>query len=309
MREPATPFVNSPYPDGEPLPGGGFALMAPAKINLGLHVLGKRPDGYHELDTLFQEISLADRLEFHTAAEWSLEVQGAELTTGPDNLVVKAARRLAEEGGLPLRGRIVLDKHIPIGGGLGGGSSDAAITLIGLARLWGLDWPVERLQPLAAEIGSDCAFFLYGGLAHGTGRGERLELLEGETEEVLLIIPPFGVSTAWAFAGGQFPLTGDDKSVILRSRSTHGANCPRSGRIFRNDLESIVLSEFTDLGQVKQQLLDLGAEVSMLSGSGSTIFGLFVERTRAMHAAQQFGPPFRVRICRTVNRPRRLPTP
>ncbi len=239
---------DSDYPDCEPLPGGGFALLAPAKINLDLRVLGKRSDGYHDLDTLFQEISLTDRLEFHPAAAWSLEIHGAALDTGPSNLIVQAAQRLSGAAGVPLAGRVVLEKAIPLGGGLGGGSSDAAIALMGLSRLWGLDWPRGRLHPIAAEIGSDCAFFLYGGLARGTGRGDQLELLEGcASGDVVLVIPPFGVSTAWAYSAGRFPLTGDDKSVILKSRPTDRVNGPWSWKNFRNDLESIVLEKYSEL--------------------------------------------------------------
>jgi 4-diphosphocytidyl-2-C-methyl-D-erythritol kinase len=293
------------YPEVRVLPDGGFAMAAPAKINLTLRVLGKRRDGYHELSTLFQEISWSDLLEFHPASNWSLEIVGAELDNGASNLITRAAQSLSQEAGVPCRARVVLHKEIPIGGGLGGGSSDAAITLLGLAKLWNLDWNIQQLHTLAADLGSDCAFFLYGGLARGSGRGERLELLEGCAEgELLLIVPPFGVSTAWAFDAGQFPLTDDEKSAILEFYPKDNSKPLSAPSAFFNDLENIVLKKYEELDWIKQRLLSLGAKVSMLSGSGSCMFGLFEERDRALHAAQQFGRPFHVRICRTIKRPR-----
>jgi 4-diphosphocytidyl-2-C-methyl-D-erythritol kinase len=307
VHQPLTESLR-PYPDTEDLGRGAFALSAPAKINLALRVLGRRTDGFHELNTLFQEISLADRLEFHPADSFSLQIQGADLDSGPKNLICQAADHLSRIAGLSPTGRILLQKQIPIGGGLGGGSSDGAVTLLGLSRLWGLNWPVSRLHPIAAELGSDCAFFLYGGLALGKGRGEVLELLaDGDEAHVVLITPPYPISTAAVFAEGRFPalpLTDDEKSAILGfyPQSTYPPLLARGNSV--NDLENIVLKKFPELYAVKRALLELGANVSMLSGSGSTIFALFGERDRAEHAALQFGPPFKARICRTVKRPR-----
>jgi 4-diphosphocytidyl-2-C-methyl-D-erythritol kinase len=295
------------YPDSHELPEDGFVLSSPAKINLCLRILGKRPDGYHSLDTIFQEIDWSDSIEFHPSSQWDLEIHGKELDAGPQNLIVRAAERLSKAANIPCHARLILHKEIPIGGGLGGGSSNAAITLLGLSRLWKLHWTPAQLHPLAAEIGSDCAFFLYGGMARGTGRGEHMELLEGNAEgDILVIVPPFGVSTAWAYEAGQFPLTDDEKSVILQFYPKDPI-CPLvASHDFCNDLETIVLKKYADLAVIKQQLFDLGAKVSMLSGSGSCMFGIFEERSRALHAAQQFGEPFYVRICRTVKR-RRMP--
>ncbi|HEY3294676.1 MAG TPA: 4-(cytidine 5'-diphospho)-2-C-methyl-D-erythritol kinase [bacterium] len=280
-------------------------MAAPAKINLSLRILRKRPDGFHEIETVFQEIDLTDRLEFHDASDWSLEIRGAELDSGPENLVRRAAALLAATAGVPCTGRVVLTKRIPIGGGLGGGSSDAAVALMGLNRLWKLDWPVERLHTLAAQIGSDCAFFLHGGLAVGRGRGEVLELLEGALDQdIVLVVSPFGVSTAWAYSEVQVPLTDDEKSVILQFYLKAYPDPLPARKSFRNDLENIVLSRFGELSRIRQRLLDLGADVSLLSGSGSTILGIFQERARALHAAQQFESPLQVVICRAVKRPR-----
>lgn len=296
----------SAYPDSAELEEGGFVLFAPAKINLGLRVIGCRPDGYHEIETVFQEISLCDRLEFHPSAEWSLEIRGADLDDGETNLVTRAAGLLSHAARVPCSGRIVLHKEIPVGGGLGGGSSDGAVALIGLCRLWGLYWGIERLVTLAAEIGSDCPFFLVGGLAHGSGRGEVVEPLEGcVAGRLVLVVPGFGVSTAWAYASGGFPLTDEAKSVILLSCFKDRPLAAEHPYRFPNDLEHIVLARYPELGRVKQKLLDSGAEGVSLSGSGSVLYALFSDTARASHAAQQFGLPYRVVICRAVSRPRR----
>jgi 4-diphosphocytidyl-2-C-methyl-D-erythritol kinase len=296
----------SAYPDSVELDGGDFALFAPAKINLGLRVLGRRPDGYHEIETLFQEISLCDRIEFHAQAEWSLEIRGAKLDAGEPNLVTRAARLLSGAAGVSCSARIVLHKEIPVAGGLGGGSSDGAVTLIGLCRLWGVPWGAKRLEPLAAEMGSDCPFFLWGGLAHGTGRGELVEPLEGCVPgTVVLVVPEFGVSTAWAYAAGGFRLTDEAKSVIFLSWLKERPIPAGRPFCFPNDLENIVLTRYPELGRVKQKLLDFGAEAVCVSGSGSAVYGLFSDSARASHAAQQFGLPYQVIICRAVSRPRR----
>jgi 4-diphosphocytidyl-2-C-methyl-D-erythritol kinase len=280
-------------------------MAAPAKINLGLRVVAKRPDGYHDLDTLFQEIDWVDTLEFHRSREWTLEIVGSDLDSGESNLITRAARMLSLEAGIPCRARVVLHKSLPLAGGLGGGSSDAAVALLGLSRLWGLNWPASRLHPLAARLGSDCAFFLYGGLARGKSRGEALELLDESLRgTALIVVPPFGVSTAGVFREGHFPLTGATKSVILWFYSQLSQNSPAPREISCNDLESIVLSKYDELARIKQSLLDLGAEAAMLSGSGSAVFGIFEERLRATFAAQHFGDPFLVRICHPVRRRR-----
>jgi 4-diphosphocytidyl-2-C-methyl-D-erythritol kinase len=296
----------SAYPEFEELGNGGFALQAPAKINLGLRVFGRRPDGYHEIETLFQEISLCDRLEFRPSSEWLLEIHGAELDTGTSNLVTLAGRLLSTAAGVPCCGQVALQKKIPVGGGLGGGSSDAAITLIGLNRMWGLHWSIEALRPFAAQIGSDCPFFLSGGLAHGSGRGEILEMVEGCVPGIiLLVVPDFGVSTAWAYSAGGFPLTVERKSVIFKFRQKDISSLSKQPFEISNDLENIVLSRYSELGWVKQTLLNHGAERALLSGSGSIMYGIFQDSLHAELAAQQFGSPFRVITCRAVSRKRR----
>jgi 4-diphosphocytidyl-2-C-methyl-D-erythritol kinase len=287
------------------LADGGFAISSPAKINLGLRILGKRPDGYHEINTVFQEISLCDKIEFHPAHDWSLEVRGADLDSGASNLVSRAAALLSREAGVPCHASVLLDKRIPIGGGLGGGSSNAAITLIGLNRLWNIGISTIRLRELAADIGSDCAFFIHGGLAQGTGRGEILDLRRGHFQgEIVIAAPGFSVSTKWAFGTGRFPLTNAEKSVILPLYSCSMSVRSHQLEVFGNDFESIVFSKYSELFRIKQTFLEHGAVVSMLAGSGSSVFGIFKERSQAMHAAQQLEKPCQAYLCQPIGRPR-----
>lgn len=280
-------------------------MYAPAKINLGLRVLYKRLDGFHEIETVFQEINWADRIEFYPANDWSLEIRNSDLEAGSGNLITRAASDLSDAAGVPCRGRIVLTKEIPVGAGLGGGSSDAAITLLGLSRLWGIGWNVLQLREIAAHLGSDCVFFLYGGMAWGRGRGEIIEPIEGCLEgEIVLVTPPFGVRTAWAYEAGCFPLTHDEENAKFPSCHESGRGLERSENMFSNDLENIVLREYPELAAIKIKLLGFGAKWVSMSGSGSTVFGVFSERSRAMQAAQQFGSPLRVRVCHAVGRKR-----
>jgi 4-diphosphocytidyl-2-C-methyl-D-erythritol kinase len=249
-----------------------------AKVNLSLVVLGKRPDGFHELDTVFQAVGLADRLTFEDGEGLTLEVDDPSIPSGPENLVVRAARALAEEAHVKPRARIVLEKRIPAGGGLGGGSSDAAVTLLGLSALWALDLPFERLAGLGAELGSDVPFFLFGGTARGLGRGERIEPLPDPAPAgVVLVMPPFPVATPDVFRGLGAPGW---------SGGTRGAAAGR-GIEDRNDLEPAAEALFPALREVREALGAVGASQARLSGSGSTVFGLFPDLAAASEAARR----------------------
>ncbi len=170
-----------------------------AKINWDLHILGKRPDGFHQLDSIMVSVSLCDTLTFLPNDALVFTCSDPSLPTDESNLVVKAARLLAQAAGVRCAAKIHLTKRIPTGGGLGGGSSDAACTLAGLNRLWDLNWSVARLHPLAAQLGSDVAFFLYGGWQRCQGRGEIIEPIPGSSTwpsvRLLLVAPPLHVAT------------------------------------------------------------------------------------------------------------------
>jgi 4-diphosphocytidyl-2-C-methyl-D-erythritol kinase len=267
-------------------------LRALAKINLGLKVLAKRADGYHELRTVFQTISLADRLEaeFEPARRTRIEVVSRPEI--PGNLVERAARLALEEMGVTGVARLKLTKRIPIGGGLGGGSSDAAAVLLALPVLAGRRLPLGRLMELAAGLGSDVPFFLLGGTAVAVGRGTELyPLPDAPAVRGLVVAPEIEVPTAEAYRGLGRKLTssmpfsmigGFQSWVWERVASPRAGAGPEVG----NDFEPVVFARYPGLETVKRKLERLGARPAMLSGSGAAVFGLFaspppVERARS----------------------------
>lgn len=272
-----------------------------------LRVLGKRPDGYHELDTVFQELDWHDELEFGPSSGFDLTIEGAELPVDNSNLVTRAATRLAEAAGVPCEAKIRLTKRLPIQGGVGGGSSNAAITLHGLNRLWRLGWPTERLVPVAQSLGADCPFFLFGGLARATGRGDVIQPLQGGIDGWFVsVVPDFGVATSGIFAEYSGRLTEVERNVIFRplwvgeEAGVHPAFSPC------NDLENIVFQQFPRLRKLRERLLEAGAMVALLSGSGSTVFGIFEGEATASEAARVLSSEdgIRVKVCRAVARAR-----
>jgi 4-diphosphocytidyl-2-C-methyl-D-erythritol kinase len=278
-----------------------------AKVNRSLVVLGKRADGYHELDTVFQAVGMADRLSFEPSESLTLSVDDPSVPSGPENLVLRAARALADAAGLRPRAAITLEKRVPAGGGLGGGSSDAAVTLLGLSALWELELPPGRLEEIGAALGSDVPFFLHGGTARGLGRGERIvPLPDLPPEGVVLVMPPFPVATPDVFrALGAPAWDGRAAGPVL---SAGGAD--------RNDLEAAAEALFPALRAVREALAGAGATRSRLSGSGSTVFGLFPDLAAATLAASRLEglpPGSAVRVvptltreeCRTRSGPRR----
>jgi 4-diphosphocytidyl-2-C-methyl-D-erythritol kinase len=281
-------------------------VLCPAKVNLHLEVLGRRPDGFHELRTVFQTIDLWDVLEAEPGPDLALSCDDPSLACDGSNLVLRAAQRLRDRlGPGPGPGaRLRLRKRIPAGGGLGGGSSDAAGTLLLLNRLWqgGLDR--ASLAELASEIGSDCAFFLWGGTAIGTGRGERIEPLPpGPDVDLVLGFPPYGIPTAEVYrrlAALTPPAGGVTVPALLTKSSPEKDFGPA-----RNDLEGVVLEGWPELGAFRARLLAEGARLALVSGSGSTVFGLFDDATGAARAASIVSgafPSWRVRTSRTVAR-------
>jgi len=302
-----------------------IALKAYGKINLELAVLGRRPDGYHELRTIFQTISLADRLEVRLSPgrrEVRLETTGCEVPAGKSNLAVQAAESALAELKLRARIEITLDKRIPPASGLGGASSDAAAVLRAVALLSGRRLPADRLLRLAAALGSDVPFFLYGGRAIGLGRGEEVYPLPEESRRhCVLFFPGEGMSTAEAYLSlKRPPLTPQTAgpridwadeinlfcSAVNESLESASNAKRRSGGSYRkigNDFEPPVFRRFPVLAQAKKILLQAGAEAASLSGSGSAVYGLFRESSDARRAAQQLqGRAKHVILVRTVSR-------
>ncbi|MEO5657633.1 MAG: 4-(cytidine 5'-diphospho)-2-C-methyl-D-erythritol kinase [Nitrospiria bacterium] len=275
-------------------------LKAPAKINLSLRVLGRRSDGYHEVDSLMQMVSLYDEIEIHPHPR-AIEIRtsGASLSDGPGNLAYDAAVALGKASGIDRGAIIELTKHIPIGAGLGGGSSDAATVLAGLNRHWRLGWPRRRLAELGATLGSDVPFFFSGPTARVGGRGERVEriarthlqsdLLQGQW--AVLINPGIAVSTRWAFEALGAPLL--DQSLYSTTGLTKPGSADRIPRFpgapapscpVENSLESVTAMKYPVILEMKRTLQDAGASVVSMSGSGPTVFGLFPARAPAAAA-------------------------
>jgi 4-diphosphocytidyl-2C-methyl-D-erythritol kinase len=245
--------------------------------------LGRRDDGFHELWTVFQTVSLHDTIKFIDADDLYLTWNETAVAVSDDNLIIRAANLLRSRFAVRKGARISLYKFIPAPGGLGGGSSNGCISLLGLAKLWGISLDDKAFSALAAEIGSDVPFFLHGGTALGTGRGEIVEELPDFTAGPMLIVTPqVAVSTPEIFYRLSAPnLT---KEALNRNLSVcrdevksldlqHGA--------LKNDLEPVVFEAYPEVGRVKKTLLELGATSAAMSGSGASVFAIFdKEETR-----------------------------
>jgi len=261
-------------------------IQAPAKINWFLHVLGKRKDGYHEIVSAMQKISLCDHLEIREAS--AIDIDGD--IAFEDNIMLRSCEALRKYAGT--RGvRIRYKKCIPSAAGLGGGSSDAAAVLMALNSIWGLDLTVGQLAEVAREIGSDVPFFLFGNFAVSSGRGEIITpCMITESYDLLLVNTGIPVSSSWAYQHTDQYKTGadtaeTDKRMIeaLQSRDYDAIS-----DTMRNSLEMPVLGKYPLLAEVKEQLYKHGAFAAMMSGSGSTLFGVFQSSEAAREAETYF---------------------
>jgi 4-diphosphocytidyl-2-C-methyl-D-erythritol kinase len=256
-----------------------------AKINLGLDVLHKRPDGFHEIRTVLQSIDLGDRLEFHSGDELSLRCSDPDLPSGEDNLVIRAARALQKTYECSKGARIVLTKKIPSQAGLGGGSSDAATTLVALSRLWSLPADPVDLCGVAAELGSDVPFFLTGGTAFGVAKGEEIyPLPDGPTLHLVLSQPATGTPTDTAYERISHRLTGEGVSPRMGALVHAIVEGKFSERHFFNCFEEVNEGEGGESREVKDALYALGADKVLLAGSGSAWVGMFRGHTQAVQA-------------------------
>jgi 4-diphosphocytidyl-2-C-methyl-D-erythritol kinase len=266
-------------------------VPAYAKVNLGLEVLARREDGYHELRTLFQTVDLADTLELTLTRRSTVEFECDHPLVPRDgtNLVVRAASELQRFGQVQKGVRIALRKRIPVGGGLGGGSSNAAAALLALDRLWKLGLGRPGLMPLARRLGADVPFFLFGGTALGIARGDEIyPLREQVRAHLVLVVPDVPVSTAAVFRRLDAGLTPrGNGNTIFRFVSSHLEARGRFAAL-TNELEEAALEEAPVLRDqvktIRSLLVQEGAELAVLSGSGSTYFGLFTVGSRATRA-------------------------
>ena len=284
-------------------------LPAFAKINLCLHVVGQFPDGYHELRTIFQSISLHDSLELKlsTQKEISLEVDTLALPADSRNLVWRALDALRQELGLRQGVHAKLTKRIPVARGLGGGSSDAAAALMGLLRLTRRQLPLPRLMEIAAGLGADVPFFLFGGRALGVNRGDEIYPLPDALHRSILVVSPrdTGVSTRDAYAWLDLGLT--PSRQLTKPATTHRiwsfcALCwSRQNSGVPNDFEAAVFRRHPRLAKIKRTLLQGGAAEAALAGSGSAVFGVFRSPAQARRVAREF-PKDQVFVARTLSR-------
>ena len=274
-----------------------------AKINLNLRILGRRADGFHDIDTVVQSVSLADTLTLEDRPEGvTLEVDDPAAPANPTNLVWRAAAALPVRG---VRGvHIRLRKGVPAGAGLGGGSSDAAATLIALNRLWSLGLATGDLVPIAARLGSDVPYFLEGGTAHLGGRGTEVSALPDLLGYRLLIVfPGTMLSTKQVYAEVRAPLTPPAKTDrITRFRSIAGQDV-EAWIGLGNDLAVHAQRLCSVIGEIESRLLDLGATAAAMTGSGSAVYGVFRDVDALREASRSVARPgWRIMTCEPVGR-------
>ena len=271
-------------------------LRAFAKINLDLRILGRRDDGYHELRTIFQAIDWYDEIVIEPAKSFEFSAPGTP--EDETNLVARAVRAYERLAGITANVRIRVTKNVPAARGLGGGSADAAVTFIGLQRMYKRSLPFEDIPQVLRSLGSDVPFFTLGGRASGVGRGDEVYKLEDSTDYWLLVVDPgVTIKTAEAYSW----LTLPDKSNTIESFcATSGSACETD--VWTNDFEGPVFERYPELAKIKDELLQLGAYRAALSGSGSAIFGQFQMVSEAARAGSALGGRFRVKVAKPLPR-------
>ncbi|HUT63971.1 MAG TPA: 4-(cytidine 5'-diphospho)-2-C-methyl-D-erythritol kinase [Anaerolineae bacterium] len=261
---------------------------APAKLNLGLKIVSKRKDGCHNILSIFQTVDLYDELHITSSSNPGLVCDDPDVPTDGNNLIIKAEDLFKKELGITLRAYFSLKKVIPIGAGLAGGSSDAAAALRGLTRLYGFDISESILHKYAGELGSDIPFLLKGGTAIVSGRGGYVTFVEWPFDFTYVIVyPGFGISTAWAY--GNIRRLGDDKGAYKEMTERLKSRELKPDEFFdalHNDFETIVCEKYPELQEVKNNLIERGARAALLTGSGSSMFGIFEKERDAYRCAR-----------------------
>lgn len=275
-------------------------LKANAKINLALAIKCKRDDGYHEIELIFQEIDFCDRIILEKAHTSTFRTDSETLQQESNNLCLTAAKYLQEEFDIPGL-NIFLEKKLPIGSGLGGGSSDAAAVLKGGIKLYGLNIPYQELHSIAERIGSDVPFFLNGGTAYGAGRGEILQTIQITTDYfVLLVLPEIKISTPWAYKNLNLTLTRKNDDYKFKGFTIQNLDLVDFRSEFRNDFENLVFKHHPELASLKSEMYELGADYASLSGSGSALYGLYKSKSTAENAGEKLKSKHSTYICRPV---------
>jgi len=300
-----------------------ISLPSFAKINWSLQILGKRPDGYHEVSTLLQTISLHDDLQFEATTDGAISLSCDEpgIPSDDENLIVRAAYALRDRHKIDQGARIRLEKRIPAKSGLGGASSNAAVSLLALAHLWSVAASAPVLLEIAATLGADVPFFLLGGCALATGTGATVSSLADQVDDdvrhLIVITPNARVSTAEAYAAVSSPaLTTKNSDPILSSSRNEAIfqhsrpwplddewkNCSQGG--LKNDFEPVIFDIEPEIRRTKETLLQAGALDALLAGSGSSVFGIFADRKEQQRAVNEIKleAGWRIFPCVTVSR-------
>jgi len=275
---------------------GGVRVLSYAKLNLYLEILDKRPDGYHNLETIFERVSLADEIIIEKAPGNSIRIEtdSPDIPQGSGNLVYQAAELLKKDFGISAGLVIKIKKRIPVGAGLGGGSSNAASTLLGLNYLWDLGLRVEELKEYASRLGSDVAFFIYNyPLAVGRARGERIEPWSGFKKKLwhVIAVPQLNVSTALIYRDLDVSReqTGNKKafgSSRIKNLGTNGGSFLHVKDILFNRLEEVTFKRYPQVGRLKRDLEAQGIRGVLMSGSGSAVFGIVGSRKGGLRIAK-----------------------
>ncbi len=275
-----------------------------AKVNLDLRILGKRRDGYHEIRTVLQTVDLCDRI--HVSAADAFEFSTDDGPDDESNLVVRAVRAFEAAAATPVRLRLHLEKRIPIGGGLGGGSADAAVTVLGLLRHYRRSIPGERLIGLLGALGSDVPYFAVGGRVLATGRGEVLYPLPegraGASERILLVHPGLRIPTAEAYSSLTRPFESNTILGFCARFAPALVSMEPTPDARLNDFEAALFPRFPEIAEIKRRLRESGARQASLSGSGATVFGEFPGEREARAAAGVLGRDYGISLVRRVSR-------
>ena len=260
-------------------------VESPSKINIGLNVVGKRNDGFHNLQTVFYPLLLIDKLTFQKSDKLKLTSNSKKIKEINDNLILEAIKSIEDETGLKIKVKISLEKNIPIGAGLGGGSSNAASTLKAIKKLYELKLDYKKLSELSLKLGSDVPFFLSAVPSYAESRGEKLIPLNLEIQYPILVVNPgINLSTRWAF------------EKIIPSKPNCNLVQLLSGKLdfteirnqVKNDFEPIVFKEYPRIDKIKKDLYEKGANFALMSGTGSTVFGIFSNLQKALSAEEYF---------------------
>ncbi|MDI6802721.1 MAG: 4-(cytidine 5'-diphospho)-2-C-methyl-D-erythritol kinase [Bacteroidota bacterium] len=278
-------------------------IKAFAKINLGLRILRKREDGYHDIETVFHRINLFDELEFSASDIISMDCDNPEIPVDENNLCLRAAGLLKLKYDINKGVHISLQKNIPVGAGLGGGSSDAAAVLVHLPKFWGLEISISNLMDIALSLGSDVPYFVKDGTAYATGRGEKLEYIKLDIPYwIILVNPQIHVSTAWAYKNVN--INPKKETTNLKNDLIGNIKYPEKLRdLITNDFEEVVFKHYEQIKNIKTHLKELGAAFALMSGSGASGYGFFKTKPDMNEASQKFGSKHKIFITEPFFKP------